>query len=176
MGTYTEDAKIAIQKMLGIYEAPWELIREDTFTNAEVATHSITTDANGEAFQLTDVLLMFETPKQTTSASRTNYGATTFYKGTEAHITYNGAYTQEANGAARGTWTLIEKKGSLVFISHKNSITSTNYSALNQSYQEHFAGSTQGILNDDGFYIDKINIGNVQGTGHYKLYGKRKWR
>lgn len=110
VGTYTENAKIAIQKMLGIYEAPWELIREDTFTNAEVATHTITTDANGEAFQLTDVLLMFETPKQDTLASRTNYGSTTFYKGTESHTTYNGAYTQEANGAARGTWTLIEKK------------------------------------------------------------------
>ena len=34
--------------MLGIYKPAWEFIREDTFTNAESATHTITEDKDGK--------------------------------------------------------------------------------------------------------------------------------
>ena len=70
VGTYTDAAKVAIQKMLGIYEAPWELIRRDTFTNATEADYEITVDANGQPFELTDVFLMFETPVQETYSAK----------------------------------------------------------------------------------------------------------
>ena len=46
VGVYTDSAKTAIQKMLGIYSAPWEFINEETFTNAEEADYTITTDSN----------------------------------------------------------------------------------------------------------------------------------
>lgn len=65
VGTYTEEAKIAIQKMLGIYEAPWELIRDVTCSE-DTGYFIISTDTNGESFALKKALIYVEAPKTTT--------------------------------------------------------------------------------------------------------------
>lgn len=178
VGSYTDAAKVAIQKMLGIYEAPWELIREDTFTNETEADCIITADSNGQAFELTDVVLMFETPKQDTISSKADGdGALVFYNGDSIVLSsYNGTWSQAANATANGIWTMIEKKGRLVFLTVRIKSGSTSSTALYQAYKEGFNGTTQHILDDENFKITKINIPKVTGTGHYKLYGKRKWR
>lgn len=65
VGTYTEEAKIAIQKMLGIYEAPWELIADVT-SSEDVGYFTISTDTNGESFALKKAMIYVEAPKTTT--------------------------------------------------------------------------------------------------------------
>lgn len=59
VGTYTDEAKIAIQKMLGIYEAPWELIADETLTE-DATSFIINVDSNGLPFQLIDMFAWVE--------------------------------------------------------------------------------------------------------------------
>ena len=176
VGVYPEAQKIAIQKMLGIYEAPWELIREDTFTNESQATHTISVDANGQSFELTDVVLMFETPTQATQAKAN--GNLVLSDGS-AFLTsiYTSAWTQEANATSHGCWLVAERKGALVFISMKSQTTSgaTYGATLMQGYNEGFQGMSQSIVESNNFIVRQVKIAQVEGKGHYKLYGKRKW-
>lgn len=55
-GQYTEEAKIAIQKMLGIYGAPFQLIRTITTVDGQTEVY-ISTDENGEPFELTEAVV-----------------------------------------------------------------------------------------------------------------------
>lgn len=177
VGEYTDEAKIAIQKMLGIYEAPWELIREDTVTNATEANIEITVDGNGNAFELTDLVLMFETPKQSTSSGKGLYGLIYFYKNeTLAVAEYGTAWTQNANENANGIAISIINDHGMCNVTLRSKAETTKGGNLIQFYQEGFMGNRQNTFFDPDFSITSINIFNVTGTGHYRLYGKRKWQ
>lgn len=65
VGTYTDDAKVKIQKMLGIYEAPWELISDVTISE-DLASVVVNTDVNGDSFALKKGIICVEAPKTTT--------------------------------------------------------------------------------------------------------------
>ena len=176
VGVYTADALVKIQKMLGIYEAPWELIREDTVTNATEADIEITVDGNGQAFQLTDVVLLFETPKQDTASGKGAYGDIRFYYDGDNYLrTYCSAWTQNANADAKGTQTVIRNENGMIFVDFVQ-VSTTGSGGNNRTYyQNNFTGTMQGCQYISGFAVYKINIKAVTGTGHYKLYGKRKW-
>jgi hypothetical protein len=185
VGQYTDEAKIAIQKMLGIYEAPWELIREDTFTNAEEADHIINVDGNGQAFELTDIVLQFETPRQETESKFGGSGGIIFYPNGYATFTCEcGGYTQEANSSPHGCVVLVEQKGNAIHVFRALNTTTSNTGSLGMRYGEGFiAAETNGYVDRLGFSIlsnimtfSRINIRKITGTGHYKLYGKRKWQ
>ena len=179
VGTYTDAAKVAIQKMLGVYEAPWELIREDTFTNAEEADHTVQLDSQGNSFELTDVIVLFETPTQETYAAKGGYGQIHFYyDANNAYRSESGAWTQEINGSAHGIMALYEQKDGLLFLSFTSNTTSSNRTQINYRYGAGFGNSgTQTLIMPDTYprNIIKIVIPKVTGTGHYKIYGKRKW-
>lgn len=177
VGQYTDEAKVAIQKMLGIYEAPWELIREETFTYAEENNHVITVDSNGSPFELTDIVMMFETPKQETAAAKNQYGQILYYYNNSSYYASEpGAWTQEANAAAKGYVTIIEQKGGLMRIQFSNVTTGSNRAAVNWRYGANFVGPSQGVQYfEEPLSFVKVTIIKVVGTGHYKLYGKRKW-
>lgn len=173
VGTYTDAAKVAIQKMLGIYEAPWELIREDTVTNATEADINITVDGNGESFELTDVYLQVWMPQQETQASIGDYGTVRFYYNDSNYITSQmGTWTQAASASDRFGQVLLTNENGAI----KNIVTinATKYSAVN------LVGRTNVIDNDalmkiGTFTFTKSVIKKVTGTLKYKLYGKRKW-
>lgn len=175
VGTYTDAAKVAIQKMLGIYEAPWELIREGTFTTSTASTYQVTVDGNGQAFELTDVVLMFETPTQAVESSAN--GNLVLSDGSKNIASlYCGAWTQPANSVAHGCWIVAKSENGLTFAYSKGSSSSTNTSYLGQSYAEDFAfAPTQCVVESENFIVRAVKIAAVLGTGHYKLYGKRKW-
>ena len=174
VGVYTDTAKVAIQKMMGIYEAPFELIREDTFTNAVEANHEVTVDSNGNAFELTDVVLFFELPKQDTASSVK--GNFIFYDGNtkKAQGSYNNT-TQQANANANGLYMAAENKNGLIYVWQKLVTATTNSGAVNMVYREDFPANTSAIFVDASFKVTKVLISQVTGTGHYKLYGRRKW-
>lgn len=181
VGKYSDEAKVAIQKMLGIYEAPWELIKEDTFTNEEVADHVITTDANGNAFELTDAILLFETPKQETEAK---FGGTVrnyFYdvKNWIANETYT--YTQSSNSTSTGIVSAFEQRQKMLNVWSITRAAASNFGGYSSRYGANFGiplgrgDRVSYALLDEPIYCYKISILQVIGTGHYILYGKRKW-
>lgn len=177
VGVYTDSAKVAIQKMLGIYEAPWELIREDTVTNATEADIVITVDGNGNAFELTDVLLQFETPTQETASAKGYYGITWFYYNSSEYVALeSGAWTQAANASPpKGTVYLIENRNGMILGQSTTQAQGGNASAWRSKYQAGFPLGVGVAIPSNPIAFNKINIRSVTGTGHYKLYGKRKW-
>ena len=181
VGTYTDDAKIAIQKMLGIYQAPWELIREDTFTNDTEADHFVTVDSDGLPFELTDIIVLFETPTQNTDASKGKYGQIHIYKYGQSNSPYVqlecGQWTQTAGSAPKGCMAVVEQKDGLLFSQSVSSTSTSNRAAINYRYTQGFATASSGIFMP-GFVVifNKVGIPAVTGTGHYKIYGKRKWQ
>ena len=61
VGSYTEEAKVAIQKMLGIYEAPYELLNDITLeTEAQI---DLSADSNGTPYNLEVYLYMLHTQR-----------------------------------------------------------------------------------------------------------------
>lgn len=180
VGVYPDAAKVAIEKMLGIYQAPWELIREDTFTNITEADHIITVDGNGEAFELTDVVLLFETPKQSTVSKKGYYGQVQYkHNGSNVVVISSTTWTQNADADPYGFYQFIERKDGLIFASGTQATVSGTPSQLRftpianlNDQSAHIAvvpASTRQTITD-------INIKSVTGTGHYRLYGKRKWQ
>lgn len=71
VGTYTDAAKVAIQKMLGIYQAPWELL--DTITLTEEGRIDISYDGNGNPLNAIAAFIRVTYPNGTAAAS-TGYG------------------------------------------------------------------------------------------------------
>lgn len=181
VGTYTDEALVKIQKMLGIYQAPWELIREDTFTNATEANYEITVDSLGQSFELTDVILLFETQKQEIDAACS--GEIWLYVNNGGNSTFKaecGAYTQTANSSGHGCGVVARHDSNMFEMYRIGNITTTNTGTVGQRYGANFGIGTN---NDRVMYklattpitIFKIKIGGVLGNGHYYLYGKRKW-
>ena len=179
VGVYTENAKTKIGEMLGYDSRKWEFINEETFTNAEEADYTITTDSNDQAFELTDVLLMFETPQQETEAIKGAYGQVRFYHNSSSYFaSESGQWTQAANGAAHGFMVMIEQEPVGLFICRETAQTTTSNSAnWRTRYGAGFGkdSTSQGLkMLSAPRAISKIIITQVTGTGHYKLYGKRQ--
>lgn len=173
VGAYTDEARKAIKKMLGIYEAPWELIREDTVTNDTEADIIINADSNGQAFELTDVRLVLVSPQQDTAFSKADYGRVRFYYQTGAYdITFISAYTQATGASAKVSYISFEQRdGMLTKVAMPNTIRSGM--GPWQTYANE-VGEGCFVLLDTPRIYSRVNITKVTGTAHYILYGKRK--
>ncbi len=71
VGTYTDDAKVKIQKMLGLNQQG-ELIADVT-TTEDLTSFLINTDINGEDFALRKMIVIFEAPQSTTGTRDSFY-------------------------------------------------------------------------------------------------------
>lgn len=175
VGQYTAAAKIAIQKMLGIYEAPWELIREDTVTNATETDIEITVDGNGQPFELTDVILLFYTPTQNTQSGKGDYGRIFFYySDSQRDVTYIGAYTQAVNATARVAYVKVTQDGNMLEKTWTQNTNTGNTIGLQTAVYDRTYNNYCELIGSQRIY-KKILVTAVTGTGHYALYGKRKW-
>ena len=181
VGQFTDDALVKIQKMLGVYQAPWELIREDSFTNdlTTASDHIITVDSNGQPFELTDALMLFELPQNENTAEKGYYGQIWFYYDTDSVIAPEpGSASRAANGVSQGAWYMINYSNKIVTTQSTVFTTNTNSTYWRARYIQYMNGaanSNMGIFVANDFAITKINIRQVKGEGHYKLYGRRKW-
>lgn len=187
VGEFTDEAKVAIQKMLGIYEAPWELIKEETFTNETEADYTITTDADGHPLELTDAVMWFETPQQSTYAKKGYYGQIHFFMNNNDSLGIfpePGGWEQQANASPHGFVIIADQKDGMIRFGATAQTTYTNSGSMRYRYMtfESLNNERQtGIFMVSDFvssgvaYFTKILIKSVTGTGHYKLYGKRKW-
>lgn len=173
VGEYTDEAKVAIQKMLGIYKAPWELIREDTVTNATETDIIINADSNGQAFELTDVRLVLVSPQQDTAFSKADYGRVRSYYQTGAYdFIFIGAYTQAANASAKVSYIAFEQSDGMLVRSAMPNTSRGSMGPL-QTYATE-DGEGHFVLTDTPRVYNKINVTKVTGSLHYILYGKRK--
>ena len=178
VGTYTEEAKVAIQKMLGIYQAPWELIREDTFTNAEEADHIISTDANGETFELTDAVLELIVPTHDEDTVIADYLRVYFSEQNvvvaTAFLGNNPTKTITANSAVNMAIASVTQNNGLMCIEMSQWMTRTNRNNK-QILMEEGLGSTAPYRIKKAA-IDSIKIGKITGFMKYRIYGRRKWQ
>lgn len=179
VGNYTDAAKVAIQKMLGIYEAPWELINEGTFTNAESADYDIISDLNGQAFELTDAILMFEIPTQNNASSIGSTGQKSFYYGdgsNDCDVLYTGSASISVNSSPYYTISTITQEHGLVFVRSTNSIVRNNRTPENLvNTAPNLQSSSIKVISQKRYY-NKIRIKSILGTANYTLYGKRRWQ
>ena len=178
VGTYTDDAKIAIQKMLGIYEAPWELINSGNFTNSSEGDYTINTDSNVQPLELTDIRLVFWLPSQETASGKGDFGRvecnyTDAQNRSGISVFYFGEWTQEAGAASRGAFGSIEQ--------HKNMVdtwfTKNNRVGADVSVVGQFKPSTPPAIYEFSAaqrIYESVVIKAVTGRGDYVLYGKRK--
>ena len=179
VGMYPEAQKVAIQKMLGIYEAPWELIREDTVTHATSELLDITVDENGQAFELTDIRLLIQVPTQETDFIISNYATVAAYYGATDKIAFvgigNSTYTIAANS---GNYAMLLEIGlengmskmdgmQLQKETGRTNIQTGLYFNLTSTNREFLIGNNA---------FSKIRIPYYSGTLKYRLYGKRKWQ
>lgn len=155
----------------------YELIKEETFINESEADFIITTDLNDNFFELTDIILLFETPIQNSYAKKGDFGRIYFYlsNSEQYYITESEAWEQLENEESHGCFSKLEQKDGLMFISATNSITNLNTDNFKFKYQNNFSGPNQSIFKPaDKLIFNKIIIKSVTGTGHYLLFGKRK--
>ena len=180
VGVYTDSAKIAIQKMLGIYEAPWELIREDTVTLATKGNIEVSVDSNGNSFELTDIYCTFGLPQQETEAKVEDYGRVKFYIGSTNTATgYLGAWTQAANASAKSGTVLLEQKKNTIQLSFTKG-TGEGSEPSAQMANARTTGTSATVTGRLMFYNEqqvytKVVFEGITGIAKYKVYGKRKW-
>ena len=178
VGTYTDEAKIAIQKMLGIYEAPWEVIKDGTFTNETEADYTINTDSNNQPFELTDVRVVFSLPQQETEASKGDYGRIRITGSLVTANIFLGSWTQAAGATSKGGYGIVEQTGRMLktwFTSNAAEGSDVNIRGSYRSIGTATASQYFQLLNGTNI-ITSIAITSVKGTGKYTIYGKRKWQ
>ena len=179
LGQYPSSALVAIQKMLGVYQAPWELIREDSFTNVESADVTINMDDHGNSFELTAIRLLVWTPSQETVAVIGSWGEVVFSKSGISIMSSNisNAQTKTVNPSDSRIigHISIENEGGMA------KLTEYRYTTLNgepnitmKAYMDSSLGYYPFRMAND-FAIDKIRIKSITGTISVRLYGKRKW-
>lgn len=180
VGTYTDSAKTAIQKMLDVYQAPWELIRSDDMTNATEADIEITVDDDGNTFELTDIIVqMMIYSKDNTASSMGDYGRVRYIYGTnstEYDDTISGAISVAAGGSARGFYTYIEQQGPLLRKMMTMQAAGSNTGTLSNYTTNNFSSQLAPVtLIDSPRYYNKIIFKKITGSIKFKIYGKRKW-
>lgn len=176
VGTYTDAAKVAIQKMLGIYQAPWEVIRVDTFTNETSQSHEITVDNNGQPFELTDLIIRLETPKQETASAIESYGGITCNYSGGVDYLYVNAWTQAANASPTFAYAFIEQENGLLTKTQVRKGNSGDMNSLDYVTSAVGAGAQDPFrtLSSKRIYTS-VALLQSYGTVKITIYGKRKW-
>ena len=180
VGVYTDNAKVSIQKMIGTYEAPWELIRDDTFTNDTMAQYIISTDDNNDPFELTDCYLWIIIPStdQAGDYGLGNYGRIRFLTSNEN--LYFDALLAETNNPASskvgGAW-LTQSHGA-IHIETLNLTDSGNTGTIRRFATNNYDSQLAPLIIPLVYprIITGVKISAAQGTIKYRLYGRRKWQ
>lgn len=166
VGKYTEEAKIAIQKMLGIYEPPYELLND--FALEEEGRIDLTADMYGTPYDLRNVLIQVTYPADLASVA-SGYGRYQCFDDMGRHTNAEtGRYS--TNTAMSFKRITTERKANLTF-SYYTKQTSTG-------------GSASLLLKDINSRGISIDLGNITriacidtepaGT-QIKIYGQRAY-
>ena len=171
VGTYTDEAIVAIQKMLGVYQAPWELIVDYTVSE-DSETVEVVTDLSGQPFELTESFIrVYFQPSLT--------GANDYIKGnpyaqkTDNTIGFIGGFPT-IRYMANGTATYSEYKQEIIGNVLKTEVRTGASTNNTQNVQS--ISSDETILSIMGFRLRQYNTTSTlipQGT-RILIYGRRK--
>ena len=123
VGTYTDEAKIAIQKMLGIYEPPWELLNDITL-DAEGGI-DLTADSNGTPYDLLSVYMNIYYPANTPTAS---VGYARYYiqdNNSKSLYAETGKFTTQTSAQAKFLYVMRSGGMAIAVYSNRSSVGST---------------------------------------------------
>lgn len=175
VGQYTDEAKIAIQKMLGIYEPPYELIYEETLTN-ESGIGTISTDLNGEPLNLLSAFIQITYPANAASVT----GGYSRFRAYDANSKYINTETGRYQTGTAIKYKLIHfKKESNVGIG----LYQTQAGANTQGVWSTKSGSSINLASSGGVVVDFGNIvsiyepsGDVEPAGTIiQVYGQKAY-
>ena len=160
----------------GYQPVQWELIREDSKTNATEADITIDVDGNGQPFELTDVRLLFWTPVQDVASGKGDYGRVFLYDANNVQKNgfYWNAWTQAANAAARIAMGEIIQEGGMVETTFTKNTQDTGDTQLYATLRIGQNDPRFWVMPTTPHVYTKIVIKKVTGKGAYRLYGKRK--
>ena len=176
VGNYTADAIVKIQKMLGLYKSPWEVIRSDTITNATEGNITITVDDNGNAFELTDIAVAFVlSAQENDTASYGESGRVRYYYGSNYDDTMSSSISISDTGTKKGFYTFVEQDGNMLRKSAISNVSTGNRGnmAMYVSEMRSTALYAIDILTEPRVY-DKIEFRAVKGVADFVIYGRRK--
>ena len=160
----------------GYQPVQWELIREDSQTNATEADITIDVDGNGQPFELTDVRLLFWTPVQDVASGKGDYGRVFLYD--KDNVQRNGfywnAWTQAANAAARIAMGEIIQEGGMIETTFTKNTQDTGDTQIYATLRIGQSDPRIWAMPTTPHVYTKIVIKKVTGKGVYRLYGKRK--
>ena len=177
VGTYTDEAKIAIQKMLGIYEAPWEIIRDDTVTNASASDIEITVDGIGNAFELTDIIVYGILSATDVQAEFGSFGQSEYYYGSSDKDTVlNNTITVNV-GTTKVFVSVIEQENGLLRKYGTTGAISGNTGSFLSLLTSNLRGNPVPFIIPDTKprIYTKIVLKTITGKLQYRIFGKRKW-
>ena len=177
VGEYTDAAKLGIQTMIGVAQAPWELIKEVTYTTYDTNYPlEITTDNNSQLFALTDIRLIVEIPSQDNPFTLSNYGLVQCWYGTGNYDYFTfelGAQNISANTTGRMGYGLITQENGLCTISYARF---TNYgNPISQSLHANPMASVSSPfhLYQTPYVFNKIVFSPTTGTMKVLVYGRK---
>ena len=113
VGQYTDAAKVAIQKMLGIYEPPFELLNDITLDEIS-GIGDITADSNGTPYNLLGIYICIEYPANSLSIE-SGYSRYQFYDTNNSYVSAEtGRYA--SNTQSKYKHVMLERIGSLSIV------------------------------------------------------------
>lgn len=143
VGTYTEDAKVKIQKMLGIYVPPFELLNEITLE--ERTSIDLSVDSNGTPYNLLNVFIEFYYVANLVSES-SGYGRVMFCDNNNKYVvSETGRYITNSNAQFKDIY--LQKVGGMTLAQYTRLTTSGNH------------GTWQSKCENN--YGMRLNLGNI---------------
>lgn len=167
VGIYTDEAKIAIQKMLGIYEPPFVLLNDITLE--ERTSVSLTADDNNTPYNLRNVFMEIKYPADLVSES-SGYDRWYFYNSSQDHLTLEtGRYTTNSMQCFKRIWS--ERKGNLILAYFSRQINTGSYGA---AYFKDTIANGRGAKFDFGnITAIKMNANDYEPAGtQIKIWGQ----
>ena len=165
VGTYTDAAKIAIQKMLGIYEPPWELLNEITMESE--GRIDLTADDNGTPYNLISAYVDIYYPANTPNAS-TGYDRYYFVDGDGVKLTAETS-RYHTNTANQTKFINVLRQGGLAMAVYSRANDTGGSMTLLMKY----TGVKFGYGNIVRIHMD---TNDVEPTGTIiKIYGQRAY-
>ena len=167
IGIYTDEAKIAIQKMLGIYEPPFVLLNDITLE--ERTSVSLTADDNNTPYNLRNVFMEIKYPADLVSES-SGYGRWQFHNSNSDFLNCEtGRYTTNSVQCFKRIWS--ERKGNLILVYFSRQANTSGYGA---TYYKDTITNGRGAKFDFGnITAIKMNTNDYEPAGtQIKIWGQ----
>ncbi len=167
VGVYTDNAKIQIQKMLGIYEPPFVLLNDITLE--ERTSVSLTADDNNTPYNLRNVFMEIKYPADLVSES-SGYGRWQFHNSNSDFLNCEtGRYTTNSINCFKRLWT--ERKSNLILAYFSRQTNTGSYGGT--YFKDTITGSRGAKFDFGNITAIKMNTNDYEPIGtQIKIWGQ----